>query len=121
MNDNVIPFGQPTDNTPHDVQPISDAMNRENATEIAPGVLLATLDGSKMGNGIVIKEISPHPSAAKYLAATNQKMWLIQTDFGNICRLSDNEIHEFYGLSWQSDYDEWWDARLALIKDTVDY
>lgn len=94
----------------------SQPFEQPNATEIGPGVLLTTLDGTKMGNGIVIKEVSPHPSAAEYCQKTNQKCWKIQTDFGNVCTLTDNEIHEFYGLGWQSDYDEWWDTRLDLIK-----
>lgn len=111
--------GQPTDNIPHDVE-----IDRPpNVDEIGPGVLLQTLDGAKMGNAIVVAEIKltgDITGMKEHLEKTDQKLWLVQTDFGNIMKLCDNEIHEFYGLGWQSDYDTWFDARLELIQRTVE-
>lgn len=90
------------------------------ATEMAPGVTLLTLDGAKIGNGIIVKEAKPPAAAVDYLKATGQKMWIVETDFGNRCTLTTNEIHEFYGLGYQQDYDQWWDDRLATIQKTVE-
>lgn len=60
---------------------------------------LFTRDGRRMGNAIIIEETRPPQAAAEYLAKTGQKMWLIETDFGNYLRLTDNEIDEhFYRL-----------------------
>jgi hypothetical protein len=87
---------------------------------MAAGVTLLTLDGTKMGNAIIVKEVPPHPAAAEYMAKTNQKNWLVETDFGNRMTLTTNEIHEFYGLGFQQDYDKWWDDRLDLIRRTVE-
>jgi hypothetical protein len=99
---------------------LQSAMHMPKATELAPGVTLYTKDGTLIGNGIVIKEVKPHPSAEEYLKKTNQKVWLVETDFGNQTRLCDREIEEFYTLGVQSDYDKWWDDRCEAIKKTVE-
>jgi hypothetical protein len=92
----------------------------DNATELAAGVTLMTLDGSKIGNAIIIKEVIPTGSLVQYLAGTGQKLWLIETDFGNQVRCCDNEIHELFGLGYQTDYDRWWDDRLVAIQKGVE-
>lgn len=85
------------------------------ATEIGPGVTLATLDGERIGNAIVIREAEPPAAAIEYLASTGQKFWLIETDFGNRVELSDNEIHELFSLRFVTTYDEWSSDRRELI------
>lgn len=91
------------------------------AVRIGPGVTLQTLDGAKVGNGIVVKELEPQYEGLKaYLDKSGQKLWLVETDFGNTMKLCDNEIHELYGLGYQTSYERWWDDRLATIKKTVE-
>lgn len=89
------------------------------ATELAPGVTLITKDGHNTGNGIIVRETKPHPAAAEYLKKTNQRVWLVETDFGNRTTFCDREIEEFYTLGVQDDYDRWWDARYEAIERSV--
>lgn len=123
--DPVLIAGEPTDHTPHTVK---WSPHDPTATKIAPGVTLTTLDGAKVGNGIIVREITTdkmNPFAVKgglpeYLESTGQKLWLVETDFGNRMTLSTNEVHEFYGLGYQQDYETWWDERLQTIQKTVE-
>lgn len=90
--------------------------------------VLLTRDGRKMGNAIIIREVAPHPAAAEYLLKTGQKMFLIETDFGNQCRLSSNEISElFYDAdelreahAWanRANYPQWHKDRHRAINQT---
>lgn len=92
---------------------------------------LFTRDGRRMGNAIIIEEVTPPPAAAEYLAKTGQKMWLIETDFGNRVRLTDNEIDEhFYRLDELNElqqahcqaatYDYWaYDRRELQLKTRI--
>jgi hypothetical protein len=90
------------------------------ATHHAPGVTLFTRDGSQMGNAIIIAEVQPfNASLTLYLKKTDQKMWLIETDFGNRCKLSTNELNELFKLGRQQNYDKWFDDRLATIEKVV--
>lgn len=89
------------------------------ATELASGVTLITRDGHNIGNGIVVREAKPHPAATEYLKKTNQRVWLVETDFGNHTTLSDREIEEFYTLGVQDNYDRWWEARFEAIERSV--
>jgi hypothetical protein len=113
--------GQPTDSEPHTVaHPASRRHDLPDATEIAPGVTLATRDGLQMGNAIVIKEVQPRSEQiTQMLKAKEQKLWLVETDFGNTARLTDGEIHELFVLSRQDDYDRWWGERMDAIQNTV--
>lgn len=105
--------GAPTDDTPH-------PFDRPPSKIIAPGVLLCTIDGTKMGNAIVIGEAPVPPAALEYLHATSQKLWSIETDFGNMAVLTTNEIFEFFTLGWQADHDQWWDNRLEQIREALE-
>lgn len=60
--------------------------------------ILRTRDGRKIGNGIIIQEITEglKPSSAEYLEQTSQKLWLVETDFGNRLRLTDREIDNYF-------------------------
>lgn len=93
----------------------------EPATEIAPGVTLTTLDGAQIGNAIVIQK-QPRNYRGELIDDTDasKRLWLIETDFGNRLICTENEIHELFGLGFQQEYNDWWDARLALIKKTVE-
>ena len=112
MNDNIAPIRPEIS-----VQDLLDAVQ---AKEIAPGVTLCTKDGYVTGNAIVIKEIKPTTTMADWLEANNQKLWLIETDFGNRCQFTDAEIEAYYNLGYQRDHDSWWEARLALIQKNVE-
>lgn len=90
---------------------------------------LFTRDGRRIGNAIIIREVQPHPEAAHYFTKTGQKLWLIETDFGNQLRFSDNEIEEhFYRLDELNElqqihcenttYDEWSADRRRLQNST---
>jgi hypothetical protein len=72
------------------------------ATELKAGVTLLTVDGRQIGNAIIISEVPPHPASADYLSKTGQKMWLIETDFGNQVRFCDNEIKECFTLGFET-------------------
>lgn len=110
-------LGQPTDNIPHEV----DFFNSR-ATELAPGVTLFTKNGLYNGNAVIIRQFSPieidriASTLAAYLTKTEQRLWLVETDFGNQLKLCDNEIHELFELGRSDNYDRWFDARLELIK-----
>jgi hypothetical protein len=120
MNDNYHP-GQPTDSEPHQTPILAPKLGEmPDATEIAPGVTLATRDGLQIGNAIVIKEVKPRSEQiTQLLKAKDQKLWLIETDFGNLCRLSDSEIHQLFVLRKQDNYDRWWGERMDAIQNTV--
>lgn len=115
----ILAAGRPTDNVPHTVE-----IEHVQATELAAGVQLQTKDGSLMGNAIIMKRITNEkdmaPSTPDYLELTDQRLWLVQTDFGNIMRVTDNEISVLFNLGWVSDYDRWFDARLELIRQAVE-
>lgn len=117
----VMSLAQPTDSEPH--QTLSAARGADSlpdASEIAPGVTLATRDGLQIGNAIVIQEVQPRTSLIKdLLAAKDQKFWLIETDFGNRCRLSDGEINQLFVLGKQNNYDCWWDDRATTIQASL--
>ena len=88
-----------------------------------PGTILYTKDGSKMGNAI-IRRVVPNneikdfaPSLLGYLAQTNQYLYEIVTDFGNVTRLSTNEINEMYLVGPQQNFLEWHCARWEKILD----
>jgi hypothetical protein len=91
-----------------------------NADKIEAGVTLFTKDGRRLGNAIIVKEVEPDYYAklgglVEHLELTNQKLWLLETDFGNQMRLSDNEILEAYDLGYKSNYILWWSNRQDLI------
>lgn len=75
-----------------------------------------------MGNAFLIREHEPATQGLRdYLAKTGQKMWLIETDFGNFVRLSDNEIKELFHdpdpseiPARETSYDRWRTDRQAL-------
>lgn len=101
-------------------------MGPPDATQLARGVTLFTVDGSRIGNAIVVKKIGQgrrivsHDDIGKDNLPLMQDIWLIETDFGNSCRMSDREIFSHFTLGKQHDYDKWWDDRLATIQKTVE-
>ena len=105
---------QATDDLPHD-----DEAWPARATQLAAGVTLSTKDGKVIGNAIIVEEIDPHPMAAGYLAATQQRNWLVETDFGNRMTLCSNEIFEMFELGFQQDYERWWNNRIDRISKTI--
>lgn len=84
-------------------------MDPQPATELAPGVTLYTRGGNKIGNAIVIRPV----------LGKNGQHWLIETDFGNQCTLSESDIDDWFTLGVKSDYDMWWDNRLYRIHKGV--
>lgn len=109
MNDNDVQ---------HREVDVADLLDAVQAKEIAPGVTLMTKDGRTIGNAIVIRETTA-PAAMEYLQSTGQKLWLIETDFGNRVSLCDNEIHDMFNLGYPRNYDSWWDARMEKIQEGV--
>jgi hypothetical protein len=104
--------GEPTDSVPHEID-----MNPTNATEIAADVTLFTRNGAKIGNAMVIREVKASSEAmAEFLLAKGEKLWLIETDFGNRVRMSNSEINSLFTLGYLRDHDRWWEDRLAIIK-----
>ena len=87
------------------------------ATEIAPGVTLFTRDGSRIGNAIVVKEAETPEELRGCLKKTGQKLWLLETDFGNNLRYSDNEIHEVFKLGYVQSHLEWTMDRRELQRE----
>ena len=82
--------------------------------------VLYTKDGTKTGNAILVREIHPEdlkdiPCLNTYLADTGQKLYWVETDFGNSMRLSTNEINEQYLYGPEQNYYEWYHTRQALI------
>lgn len=91
------------------------------AKEIAPGVTLMTKDGRTTGNAIVIGQTTPSSeSMVEYIEATDQRLWLVETDFGNQMKLTDREINDWYHLGFQRDYDAWWNARIERITESIE-
>jgi hypothetical protein len=89
------------------------------ATKIAPGATLFTLDGARIGNAIIIERVGETRSGT----GKDVKLvpiWLIETDFGNRCKFSENEIHDLFGLGYQSDYTEWSRDRDDLRNRTLE-
>lgn len=88
-----------------------------------PGTILYTKDGSKISNAIIRRVIPNNeirgfaPSLLSYLAETQQYLYEVVTDFGNITRLSTNEINEFYLVGPKQDFLEWHYARWEKILD----
>jgi hypothetical protein len=125
MSDKHLKPGQPTNDIAHDVTNDVDLwLNPPRATELAPGVTLFTRDSSATGNAIVVKQAELSKLArigglGDYLARTNQKLWLVETDFGNQMILTDSEIYEMFTLGYQQDYNSWWDQRMAVIQKGV--
>lgn len=90
------------------------------AKEIAPGVTLMTKDGRSIGNAIVVQQIEPSAYAKAggmddYLKTTGQRLWLIETDFGNQVKYTDREIGEFFNLGFQQTYTRWLEARSEAL------
>jgi hypothetical protein len=104
-----------TDNDNHEMSQIEDMLMGITAKEIAPGVTLMTKDGRTIGNAIVIREIEPITTMADYLKKTGQKLWLIETDFGNQVQYTDREIGEFFNLGFQQNYTRWLEARSEAL------
>lgn len=90
------------------------------AKEIAPGVTLMTKDGRTIGNAIVVEQATPCKLATigglpEYLEKTEQKLWLVETDFGNRTKLTDREIAEWFNLGFQQSYATWLEARSEAL------
>ena len=87
------------------------------------GTVLFTRDGTKMGNAIIrrrldgpeIKKLAS--SLLTYLTDTGQDMYEVVTDFGNVCRLSTNEINELYLAGPKQDFMVWHTERWERILD----
>jgi len=88
--------------------------------------VLFTKDGRRTGNAIVIKEVQPKTEALKsFLAQTNSKIYLLETDFGNRVEMSREEIERNFEWGPRNTYTEWAANRAELrqenkIKDQVD-
>lgn len=95
--------------------------------------ILRTRDGRNIGNAIVICEITDDitPTLKKYLDKTGQKLWLVETDFGNRTIFSDRDIDNYFYtdaelnrgqliMSNNSSYDRWNRDRQDLINKNKD-
>jgi len=87
---------------------------------------LFTKDGRRTGNAIVIKEVQPKTEALKsFLAQTNSKIYLLETDFGDRLEMSREEIERQFNWGPRTTYEEWAADRAELreqnmIEDQVD-
>jgi hypothetical protein len=110
---------------------LGDSLERERATEIAPGVTLFTKDGAVIGNAIVVREVGQtrvwrnDPASAGIPldspdAVTLEPVWQVETDFGNRLQPTTREIFTMWDLGYVQDYDQWWDDRLDIIKKSVE-
>jgi hypothetical protein len=80
--------------------------------------ILFTKDGRRTGNAIVIKEIQPSSVSMKaHLAKDNQKLYLVETDFGNRMKLSTNEINEMFDPGPKQSYKKWASDRAELREE----
>lgn len=86
------------------------------AKELGPGVTLLTIDGSRIGNAIIIKEVKKTVS----VVGTGQRVWLVETDFGNRLHTTDAEIHSLWNIGFQQNYDQWFDDRLELHRRAIE-
>lgn len=93
-----------------------DAIKAEHyPPKIEAGKRLFTKDGRKVGNGIVVGELDHNLEGLG-------EVWVVETDFGNVLRLTVTELSEFYHLSWavpEGPYphslDEWRESRLKNV------
>jgi hypothetical protein len=105
-HDMIMERGRPTDDTPHEIY--DPRFNPEPAKEYAPGVTLLTRDGFKIGNAIIVKEAKGHTEG-------KTRLWLIETDFGNRCKMTTSALDELFTLGYIRDYDQWWEDRIEAI------
>lgn len=105
----------------NDNAPMETNFHDSRARKYGPGVTLFTRDGDKQGNAIIVRETKPkEPHLQEYLKNNgNQKMWVVETDFGNRMNLCDREVDELYMIGRPDNYDRWWNARMDLIQKTV--
>lgn len=101
---------------PHPEVSVADLLDAVQAKEIASGVTLMTKDGRTIGNAIVIGQTGntrkwKDPKSIKEV----EPIWLIETDFGNRAQLSTSEIHEWFHLGYQRDFDQWKVERINAI------
>jgi hypothetical protein len=110
MNDNIIPLN-PAAPKISDIEQIDayiDLALGPKATELMSGVTLYTKDGATLGNAIVIGQTTPSSEAmADWLVQTKQRLWLVETDFGNKMKLTDREVDAYFTLGRQQDYQKW--------------
>lgn len=71
------------------------------------GTRLLTLDGTKIGNAIVVHHIQ----------TSMTEFYLIETDFGNRLRMSLQNIDDHFGydLEEEPDINRWFDNRRMLV------
>lgn len=95
-------------------------LERTRARKYARGVTLHTRDGSQIGNAVIVKQLTPKGSMAAYLKDNgNQKLWLVETDFGNRMTMCDREIDTAFIIGFEGDYDRWWGDRMDAIQKGV--
>jgi hypothetical protein len=77
------------------------------AVKLEKGVLLWTLDGSKIGNAIV-KEVKDK--------AEPITLYEVETDFGNIVpNFNEREIMSLFRLGYVGDYEHWKERKRSLV------
>lgn len=87
-----------------------------------PGRILYTRDGSKIGNAIIKKVLSPHDMlshpqlASSWAAREGITLYEVETDFGNTCRFIESEIRSLFTLGNISKYTRWSTDRDNLRK-----
>lgn len=71
---------------------------------------LHTKDPDRTGNAIIVREIAPTESTlVEYFQG--RKLWLVETDFGNRMKLTDQEIDEMFIRANHVDYQHWLNER----------
>ena len=63
------------------------------------GQILHTLDGSKIGNAIII-DVLTH-------VVTGEDVFAVHTDFGNTCWFSEHEVNKFFGPGPITSIEQW--------------
>lgn len=85
------------------------------------GTILITKDGTITGNAIIFRKFGKveinkiASSLLYYLESTQQDLYEVITDFGNISKLSTNEINEQYFIGDKINFHEWHCARWEKI------
>ena len=75
------------------------------------GMILHTLDGSKIGNAIII-DVLTH-------VVTQEDVFAVHTDFGNTCFFNEREVDEFFGPGPITSIEQWQHDRFHNRMKTI--
>lgn len=80
--------------------------------------ILYTKNPKCHGNAIIVAEYDPTENTLiNYL--NGRKMWIVESDFGNRMKLTDNEIDEYYNRGDMHDYQDWARDRMIAVTKPI--